>query len=162
MQKVRGMVSCEGKVVRDGIASILNSIKNFEVVGLEGSDILKEAFELQPDLIVYELQSLEKSEYETIKELKELCSWTKVIIFSSHPVNRKRLNKFLENCDGYLQGPLLPGFLLKAVELACYSGYFFFLGSPRDISFQKRENIKQNTSENLKEKTTTKKNSDAG
>lgn len=139
MQKVRGMVALEGKIVRDGISSILSSIKGFEVVGREGANLFKEAFELQPDLIVFELNAANDDAYTSLTKLKELCGWTKIILYSASPYDNKSFNKFIKKCDGYLQGPLLPGYLQKAVELACYSGHFFFLGSPKDIDLNSEE-----------------------
>lgn len=144
MHKVRGMVSCEGKVIRDGIALILGSIKNFEVLGRDGGDILKEAFDLQPDLILYKLHDPETDEDEQLLvKLRESCSWTKIILLGAGPMNCRSLQKYIGLCNGYLQRPLLPGFLHKAVELACYSQHFFFLGSTKELSNQINENIQE-------------------
>ncbi|MHB8158828.1 MAG: response regulator [Desulfocucumaceae bacterium] len=133
MQKVKVIVVGNKKVIRGGVASILNSAEHLEVVGREGADAFKEAYKLQPDLLVYEISSSEEEQYSTLTRLKDLCGWTKIIIFSSFPLKGEEFKKFLGICDSYLQGPLLPGFLLKAVELACYSGYFFYLGSSNEI-----------------------------
>jgi len=51
--------------------------------------------------------------------IEQICGWTKLNV-----------------CDGFMQDPLLPGILLRGVELACLSGYFFFLGLPNDIKLQ--------------------------
>ncbi len=131
MQKVRVMVSSEHKVVRNGIASIINSSQSLEVVGREGIDVLEEAFNMQPDLLVHELGSADNNEFELLKKIKAICNWTKIIVFTSDPLSEDKLVLLLSICDGYLQGPVLPGFFLKAIELACYSGYFFYLGSSR-------------------------------
>ena len=143
MQRVRVMVTCKRRVVRDGVALILNSAENLEVVGREGANTLREANKIQPDLLIYEISSTDDEEYEAVKSLKNICSWTKIIIYSAYPLNDDALRKFLGICDGYLQGPLLPGFLIKAVELACYSGYFFFLGSSKDIRPDIKVEVKQ-------------------
>jgi DNA-binding NarL/FixJ family response regulator len=136
MQKIRGMVSSKGNVTREGVALILNGIKNFEIVGQDGSDILKDAFEIQPDFILFELNGTEndmEAHEETLHQLRNSCSWTKIILYSSNHLHIQKINKFSELCDGYIQGPLMPGFLQKAIELACYSGRFFYLGSPKDL-----------------------------
>lgn len=149
MQKVKVIVTSRRKVARGGVALIINSAQNLEVVGKEGANILEEAFELQPDLLVYELFSTGDDEYEVLCKLKETCTWTKIIIFSAGPLHNDNLKRFLGICDGYLQGPILPGFLLKAVELACYSGYFFFLGSSKDIKPQTKEKVQMVLPENF-------------
>ncbi|KJS12588.1 MAG: hypothetical protein VR67_08800 [Peptococcaceae bacterium BRH_c8a] len=149
MQKVKVIVTSNRKVIRGGVALIINTAQNLEVVGSEGADVLKEAYELQPDLLFYELVSTQDSEYEVLCKFKETCSWTKLILFSAGPLNKESLKKFLGLCDGYLQGPILPGYLLKAVELACYSGYFFFLGSSKDIKPETKEKVHMALPENL-------------
>lgn len=134
MQKVRGMVSSKEKVTRKGIALILNGIKNFEIVGRDSSDILQEVFEIQPDFILFELNGADVQEYEEIlHQLRMNCSWTKIILYSCNNLNIQKINKFSQLCDGYIQGPLMPGFLQKAIELVCYSGRFFFLGARKDL-----------------------------
>lgn len=142
MQKVRVIVTCKRKVVRGRVASILNSAEYLEVVGREGADVLKEAYKLQPDLLVYEISSTDEDEYEVLKKIKELCGWTKIIVFTGCTLKKESFKNMLEICDGFLQGSLLPGFLLKAVELACYSGFFIFLGSSRDITPELKLEVK--------------------
>ena len=142
MQKVSLIVTNKRKVVRSGMALILASAENFEVVGCEGADVLEEAAKLQPDLLVYELSSItdvEDIEYDMFMKLKNLCGWTKIIIISEQPIEKETQKKFLDICDGYLQHPILPSFLLKALQLVCYSGHFFFLGSLKHIVEEMQE-----------------------
>ncbi|MHB8986463.1 MAG: response regulator [Eubacteriales bacterium] len=141
MQKVRVLVTSEREVIRGGLAQILNSADNLEVVGREGADILEEAYELQPDLLVHRLFSTDDGEYNLLEKVKSLCKWTKIIIFTVRPLNRENLKKFLGICNGYFQGPILPDFFLRAVELVCYSGYFFFLGSSKDIKPEIKDEV---------------------
>jgi len=143
MQSVRVIVSNQHKVVRSGVALILNSAQNLELIGGEGADVLIEACKLQPDLLVYELTSTGDEEYEILSKLNQLCNWTKIIIFSTEPFGKEDLKRFFCFCSGYLQGPILPGFLLKAVELACYSGHFFFLGSSKDRKPELKDEMQQ-------------------
>ncbi|MTI83698.1 MAG: hypothetical protein FH756_07295 [Firmicutes bacterium] len=133
MQKVRVIVTSERRVVHDGVAPIIDSALHLKVVGRKGAEVLSEAFKLQPDLLVYELRTADDLEYATLVRIKESCTWTKLLIFNTGILKKESVNRYLRICNGYLQGPVLPGFLLKAVELACYSGYFFFLGSSKEL-----------------------------
>ena len=145
MQKVSLIVTNNRKVMRSGMALILGSAENFEIVGCEGADVLEEAIKLQPDLLVYELSSIndvEDVEYDILIKLKNLCGWTKIMIISEQPIEKEVQKKFLDICDGYLQHPLLPSFLLKAVQLVCYSGHFFFLGSLKHMVAKTQEEKK--------------------
>lgn len=123
---------CSGQnVIRSGIASVLNPSKDLRVIGSEGANVLEEACVLQPDLLIYQIQLTEcyESEYELLKKLKKFCSCTKIILFTLDSISLQIIKKFVPVSDGYLQGPLLPSFLPKALQLACYSGHFLYLGS---------------------------------
>ncbi len=138
MQTIRCIVTCRRSVVRTGMALIFNAFENMEVVGREESDLLEEAFLLQPDLVMYGLcrvqeddcQALEKleDEYQALEKLKELCRWTKVIVFSPDPLAGEEIAGLAGVSDGYIQVPLLPRLLHWAVELACSTGCFLYLG----------------------------------
>ena len=127
------MVASKNIVVRDGVALILNSSNSINIIGSKGTEAVKEAIELQPDLLVYVLCPGESNDFEVLTKIRNSCSWTKLILFSPVSLKKKILEQYLFICDGYMQGPLLPGFLLRSLELACYSGYFFFLGFAGDI-----------------------------
>lgn len=49
------MVASKNIVVRDGVALILNSSNSINIIGSKGTEAVKEAIELQPDLLVYVL-----------------------------------------------------------------------------------------------------------
>ncbi|ACV64013.1 response regulator receiver protein [Desulfofarcimen acetoxidans DSM 771] len=145
MIKMRLIVIKNNIVTREGISLILDSIENIEIVGCEGADVLEEAVKLQPDFLIYEIFSInhiEEFEYDILIKLKKLCSWTKIIIVSEQPINQEIQKEFLYICDGYLQHPILPRFLLKALQLICYSGHFFFLGSLKNIVKEIQEDKK--------------------
>lgn len=133
MQRVKVIVASGLKVAHGKMTSILNSTDRLELVGRNGADVLEEACEYQPDLLVYELSSYEEEDYSLLSKIKNRCSWTKIIVFSATPLQNNNFRRLLDVSDGYMHGPLLPGFLLKAVELACYSGYFLYLGSSKYI-----------------------------
>ena len=132
MQKVRVLVTCQSKIVRSGVAAILESISNMEVVGNESAGLMEEAFEQQPDLLVYELSQIEE-DFKVLMKLKEICGWTKIIAFGTQPIKAEYTYSLLGLCDGYIQGPIMPGFFIKALELSCYTGYFFFLDPQRQL-----------------------------
>lgn len=128
MPKVSVIVTKECRVTRSGLALIISSAENLEVVGREGGNILNEAQEFQPDLVLYEINRFDIEQLDVLRELKQKCAWTRVIIYASIYVEKSSMNSILTACDCYLQGPLIPGYLMKAVDLACFSGSFLFLG----------------------------------
>ena len=132
VQKVRVLVSRDLKVICSGLALLFNNNSQFELVGREGYDVVEESALMQPDLLIYE-PSKSIREMEVLTNLKSLCVWTKLIIFTTIPVGRENLKQYVAICDGYLQGPVLPGFFLKAVELVCFTGCFFYLGPSQEI-----------------------------
>lgn len=137
MQKIKVIVTCNRKVIRGGVALIFDSAQYLEVIGQEGSDVINEAYQLQPDILIYKLCLIEDIDYEILSNVKKLCNWTKIIIFTDRPLENYKFEKYTGICNGYLQGPILPGFLFKALELVCYSNCFFFLGNLKNIKNDK-------------------------
>lgn len=140
MNRLRVIFACNQKISRSGLALILSSLENLEVVGEDGDSLLKGALKLQPDLVIYKLLSTTESEYLILKQLRSLCCFTKLIIFTPSLVERESIKRFLQICDGFLQGPILPGQLLKAIEFSYYSTSFLFLGSAKHIRPVMNEN----------------------
>ncbi len=128
MQRVRALVAAQGKVTRKGLASIIGASNILDVVGNDREELVKEALELQPDLIVYELTPCEESEYNFLRQLRKKFLWTKIVVFASFESRQGCIKSYMGDMDGYIQGPLLPGYLIKALELICFSGHFLYLG----------------------------------
>lgn len=127
MKNIKAIV-CQGqRVVQGGLALILNNRENIHVVGHPGAAVLEEVITLQPDLLVYELTSIDDEGYEHLKQLHELCHWTKLLLYTVVPYNLAELKRFFPFCHSYVQGPLLPGLLIKLVELATFSSSFLYL-----------------------------------
>jgi len=142
MGKVRVIVARQGKVVHSGIACILNASENLHIIGDEGSGLLDEAVKVQPDLVVYQLLSANEDFWKTLSALKENCNWVKLVVFSPCQLKRSDLRNIFSISNGYIQGPLLSGFFLRALELACYTGRFLFLGLAEDIQIEEKKEVR--------------------
>ncbi|MTI83696.1 MAG: hypothetical protein FH756_07285 [Firmicutes bacterium] len=142
MGRVRVIVARQGKVVRSGVACILSVSENLDIIGDEGAGLLDEAVRVQPDMVVYQLFSEDEDYSKIISKLKEMCSWVKLVIFSPCQLNRNDLRYIFSICNGYIQGPILSGFFLQALELACYTGRFLFLGLAEDIKIEEKKEVR--------------------
>ncbi|KAF1086300.1 hypothetical protein SPSYN_00017 [Sporotomaculum syntrophicum] len=141
MSKIKVIVTCNRKVIRSGVAMIFKASQHLDVIGREGADVTEEAYQLQPDILIYKLCLLEDADYEVLKNINKLCKWTKIVIFTDRPLYGNNFSKLTGICNGYVQGPILPGFLFRALELLCYSNHFFFLGNVTNVENETKKNM---------------------
>lgn len=120
MRNIKAIVGHQGKITYSGLALILGAKEDITIVGREGANILQEAVQLQPDLLIYELSSAEDDEYELIQQIYRFCRWTKVLLYARVSIPREDIKRFYCISHGYAQGPILPGNLIKLVELLCF------------------------------------------
>ncbi len=73
-------------IVREGFAKLINSEKNFEVVGKaeDASEALELIQKLKPDVAMVDLSLKNSNGIELIKDLQALCPEVKVLVVSLH------------------------------------------------------------------------------
>ncbi len=73
-------------IVREGFAKLINSEKNFEVVGKaeDASEALEIIQKLKPDVAMVDLSLKNSNGIELIKDLQALCPEVKVLVVSLH------------------------------------------------------------------------------
>src|SRR6476660_7014948 len=79
---IRIVLADDHTVLRDGLAHLLNSEVDFEVVGLagDGFEAIEKVQKLQPDIVLMDLQMPRLSGVEAIRRLQELPDPVDVII----------------------------------------------------------------------------------
>lgn len=144
MHQIRLFVLCESQGVRRGLSSIFASENSFVVVGESGfdPDSLAEAQKIQPDVILCEFKPGEES-LETIRLIKEACPYTRVFAFMDTDDLHELPAAIAAGIDGCLPRTMLPGHLVKAVDLACRTGILCLPGSLLKRMIGKRENIEE-------------------
>lgn len=127
MKSIRAIIGKNNKVLYGEVALIFHSQENIQLVGEEGANVLHEAIKHQPDLLMYELNSMDDTEFGVVKNIYDTCRWTRVLLYHAHALKLDKLRRFLIVSHGYVQGPVLPSQLLNLVEMACYSECFFYI-----------------------------------
>jgi DNA-binding NarL/FixJ family response regulator len=116
---IRILLVDDHTVVRDGLTYILNAEADFEVVGVAGNgqEALEKVKELQPDLVLMDLQMPVMSGVETIKRLKSENDQIKIIILTTFDTDEYIFEGIRAGARGYLLKDVPKEELCRAVRL---------------------------------------------
>ncbi len=116
---IRILLVDDHTVVRDGLTYILNAEADFEVVGVAGNgqEALERVKELQPDLVLMDLQMPVMSGVETIKRLKSENDQIKIIILTTFDTDEYIFEGIRAGARGYLLKDVPKEELCRAVRL---------------------------------------------
>ena len=91
-------------VLRDGLALLLNTEEDFEVVGVagDGFEAVNIVNELKPDIVLMDLQMPRLSGVEAIKRLQEMQISTNVIILTTFDTDEYIFEGIQAGAKGYL------------------------------------------------------------
>ena len=83
--KIKVLIADDHAVVRMGLASLLGTSKNIEVVGeaFDGEDTVRKALKLKPDVVVMDLVMPRKDGIAATTEIKEKLPEAKVLILTT-------------------------------------------------------------------------------
>ena len=83
--KVRILIADDHSVVRMGLASLLGTAKNIEIVGeaINGEDAVRKALKLKPDVVVMDLVMPKKDGVSATEEILSAAPETKVMILTT-------------------------------------------------------------------------------
>lgn len=104
MSKIRVVVADDHPVVRLGICNALRDEPGIEVVGeaADGSQAVRLAIELQPDVFILDIQMPEKDGVAVARELRVRCPDVRILVLSAHADDRYVMGMLSEGLDGYL------------------------------------------------------------
>jgi len=114
-------------VVRKGVEMILKSnIQNATIYGAENYDDAKEILKtVKIDLILLDININGVENIKIMKEIKEIQSQLKILIFSSHEENQYGLRYIQNGADGYLNKFCSEDVILNAVNEILLKGSFY-------------------------------------
>lgn len=135
MHQIRLLVMCDSLVVRRSLAVIFASDSNFVVVGETECDSgsITEAKKLQPDAILGKIPPDDEKGITLIGQLKEACPYSRMFVFIDNDYNWEAYIALAAEVDGWLSKSMLPGDLVKAVELTCRAGVLCLPGFLKKI-----------------------------
>jgi DNA-binding NarL/FixJ family response regulator len=82
-QRIRTLVAAESAVTRGGVSVLLGTQKDIEVVATVYSefDMLRNAEQLRPDLVVLEHSILSRSGFQSARRLRRVAPGVRVMVF---------------------------------------------------------------------------------
>ena len=116
--ETRVVIADDHHLVRAGIATLLKSIPELNLVGeaSNGLETLKIVQELKPHLLLLDISMPQMSGLEVLERIKESQPEVKVIILSMHS-NEAHIRRALElKAEGYLVKDVLPHELRYAIK----------------------------------------------
>ncbi|MDE3001121.1 MAG: response regulator transcription factor [Gemmatimonadota bacterium] len=101
---IRILVVDDHPVVRDGLAAMLNTQSDFEVIGEagDGEEALRKVAECDPDVLLLDLEMPGVDGIETLKRLKEINARARAIVFTVFDTDERIVSAMHAGAMGYL------------------------------------------------------------
>jgi len=129
-RKVKLLLVDDHRLFREGIRASLVHFPSIMPVGeaANGKDALRKCKELQPDVVLMDLNMPEMSGLEATPLIREKFPNTKIIVLTVHD-NKEYIFKILRaGAHGYLLKDTSPEELARAIESVAQGGAFFSPG----------------------------------
>jgi DNA-binding NarL/FixJ family response regulator len=101
---IRILVADDHPVVRDGLAAMLGTQPDFEVVGqaATGREVLSQVAALQPDVVLLDLEMPEMDGVEALQRLGQGSPAARVIVFTAFDSDERIVSAVQAGAQGYL------------------------------------------------------------
>lgn len=115
---IRVLLVDDHAIVRDGLRFLLEAHDEFDVVGgaANGRDAVREARELQPDVVIMDLAMPELNGTEATRQIHDSCPSTQVLVLSMHSTAEHIYRALQAGAQGYLLKESAGPELLTAVR----------------------------------------------
>jgi DNA-binding NarL/FixJ family response regulator len=130
MDKIRVLLADDHTLIRSGIATLLQSTKDIQVVGEagDGDEAVRKTGELRPDVVVIDLSMPKLSGIEATKILKRNYPETRVLVLTMHENEEYVFQILKSGASGYVLKSAGKEELSAAIRAAAKGEKFF---SPR-------------------------------
>ena len=121
---IRILIVDDRNILRQGLQALLEPKPNLEVIGMadNGKSALEQVKNLQPDLVLMDIEMPEMNGVTATQKICELFPTTKVIVLTSHEDPKCVAEALQAGAKGYLLKHTLADDLEKAIWLVCH-GY---------------------------------------
>ncbi|MEL6527079.1 MAG: response regulator transcription factor [Chloroflexota bacterium] len=101
---IRILLADDHPVVRDGLATMLETQTDFTVVAAveNGMAVLEQGEALQPDVVLLDLEMPELDGLETLKRIHDKCEGVRVIVFTAFDTDDRIIESVKAGAKGYL------------------------------------------------------------
>ncbi len=118
MVKIRVLLADDHPIVRTGIRSLIESASDIEVVAeaKSGAEALTLVQDLQPDVLLLDMEMPGMSGVEVAKRLKQMQSSVRVLALSAYDDQQYVRNLLANGAAGYLTKEEAPNMIIDAVR----------------------------------------------
>lgn len=101
---IRILVADDHPIVRDGLIAILGTQADFQVVGKvsNGLEVLREVENLQPDVLLLDLEMPEMDGVEALRRLRDNRASVRSIVFTAFDTDERIVGAVQAGAQGYL------------------------------------------------------------
>ncbi|MEL6307015.1 MAG: response regulator transcription factor [Chloroflexota bacterium] len=101
---IRILLADDHPVVRDGLATMLETQADFTVVAAveDGTAVLEKGEALQPDVVLLDLEMPKLDGLETLKRIHDKCEGVRVIVFTAFDTDDRIIESVKAGAKGYL------------------------------------------------------------
>lgn len=120
MAKTRILIADDHAVLREGMHSLLEKEKDFEVVGEadNGEDAVRLGIELKPDIVILDIVMPKLSGVETAKLIKKASPTTVIFVLTAYSDIRYIIGLLEAGAGGYLLKSARGSEIVKAIRAA--------------------------------------------
>ncbi len=103
-ETIRILIADDHPIVRDGLAAVLNTQPDFDVVGEAdtGCAAVERTTLLRPDVVLLDLEMPDMDGVETLQRLREILPDVRVIIFTAFDTDERIVQAVHAGAQGYL------------------------------------------------------------
>ncbi|HZD56776.1 MAG TPA: response regulator transcription factor [Anaerolineales bacterium] len=101
---IRILVADDHPVVRDGLIAMLGTQPDFQIAGSAstGSEVVRRTVELQPDILLLDLEMPEIDGVEALRQLRLIQPEIRVLVFTAFDTDERILGAVRAGARGYL------------------------------------------------------------
>ncbi len=117
-EKTRLVIVEDHKILRQGLCSLLSASADLEVVGEAGDGMtaIRTIKEIEPDLVLLDINMPKMDGISVIKEIKQYCPDTRILALTMHRSEQYILQVFKSGGDGYCLKSSGQEELMKAIK----------------------------------------------
>jgi NarL family two-component system response regulator LiaR len=121
---IRIVLADDHPIVREGLHTLLETQPDFEVIAecANGEEALRTAAQLQPDIMLLDLEMPVMDGVETTRQLYQLPQRPRVIIFTAFDDDERIIHALQAGADGYLLKEVPRDEIFKAIRVTMDGG----------------------------------------